>query len=140
MSVFTAPRHPQSNRLAENFVRSLKITIEAQAPQTLPQLWKAIDSFLLQYRNAVHVTTGKTPSYLLHGRNSRTTANIDTTDVVFCRGNNNRPCRGILINKIGNRMFQVVDQADGSVDRRHIDQVNVNLPTHASRCDTSTFT
>ena len=117
-SFFTAPRHPQSNGLAENLVKTLKTAIYAQAPQTLDQLWQSVDSFLMQYRNAKHSTTGKTPAFLLHGRNMRTTANVDTIDVTFYRGNVSRPCRGLLLNSIDNRMFHIIDQEDGSLHRR----------------------
>ena len=109
-SVFTAPRHPRSNGLAENFVKLLKTAIAAQNPQNLDALWQAIDAFLIQYRNATHATTGKTPSMLFHGRNARTTANMDTTDIMFYRGNDTRPCKGIILNHIGKKMFQIIDQ------------------------------
>ena len=125
-SVFTAPRHPRSNGLAENFVKTLKTAIAAQDPQNLDALWQAIDAFLIQYRNATHATTGKTPSMLLHGRNARTTANVDTTDIMFYRGNDTRPCKGLILNQVGRKMFQVIDQEDGSLHRRHIEQVSIN--------------
>lgn len=125
-AVFTAPRHPRSNGLAENFVKTLKTAIKAQNPQTLDALWQATDAFLLQYRNATHATTSKTPNMLLHGRNARTTANLDTTDVTFFRGNDTRPSKGLLLNHIGQKMFQVIDQEDGSLHRRHIEQININ--------------
>ena len=124
--IFTAPRHPRSNGLAENFVKILKTAITAQSPRTHDDLWQAIDAFLIQYRNAIHASTGKTPSMMLHGRNARTTANIDTTDVTFFRGNDTRPSRGLLLNPLGSRMFQIIDQDDGSLHRRHIEQINVN--------------
>ena len=135
--VYTAPRHPQSNGLAENFVRTIKTAIKAASPTTIDQLNSAIDTFLLQYRNAVHSTTGKTPAMLFKGRNLRSSANIDTTEVTFFRGNNSRPCEGLVLGSIGQRMFNIMDQTDGSIHRRHIDQINLtksmtdhdNLPT-----------
>lgn len=128
-SVFTAPRNPRSNGLAENLVRSLKTAIKANEPQSLDELWKAVDSFLHQYRNATHAATGKTPSMLLHGRNMRSSANIDTTGVSFYRGNNSVLKRGIIINQIGQRMFNILDEDDGTLHRRHYDQIVVNAPS-----------
>ena len=127
--VFTAPRHPCSNGLAERFVRTLKTTISTNSPTTVDELSQVIDSFLLQYRNAVHPTTGKSPAFLFKGRNLRTSANLDTTDVTFFRGNNTRPCDGLILGKIGSRMYNVMDRDDGTVHRRHIDQMNISAPS-----------
>ena len=132
-SVFTAPRHPASNGIAERFVRTLKTAVSTAAPTTKDELEKSIDSFLLQYRNATHPSTGKSPAMLFKGRNLRTAADLDSTDVLFYRGNDSRPCQGLLLGRIGNRMYNVLDRADGSVHRRHIDQMELNsdpvLPT-----------
>ena len=92
--VYTAPRHPCSNGQAENFVRTLKTAIRANSPTTWEELNNCIDTFLLQYRNASHSSTGKTPAMLFKGRNLRTSANIDTTEITFYRGNNARPREG----------------------------------------------
>ena len=53
---------------------------------------------------------------------------VDTTNVLLYRGNNSRPCRGLLLGKIGNRMFHVLDRDDGSVHRRHREQIE--MATH----------
>ena len=130
-SVFTAPRHPASNGLAERFVRTLKTAISTTAPRTRDELEQAVDSFLLQYRNAVHPSTGKAPAMLFKGRTLRTTVDIDSTDVMFFRGNNSRPCRGLLLGNLGNRMYNILDCDDGSVHRRHIDQVEISTHNHS---------
>ena len=57
-----------------------------------------------------------------------TSVDVDTTDVLFYCGNNSRPCRGLLLGKIGNRMFHVLDRDDGSVHRRHREQIE--MATH----------
>jgi hypothetical protein len=77
-SITTAPRHPQSNGLAENFIRSLKTAIRVNSPNNLTDLRNCIDNFLMQYRNAAHSTTSKSPALLFKGRNLRTSANLNT--------------------------------------------------------------
>lgn len=125
-SVFTAPRHPASNGIAERFVRTLKTAISTAAPATKDELEQAIDAFLLQYRNAAHPSTGKSPAILFKGRNLRTAADLESTDVLFYRGNDSRPCRGLLLGRLGSRMYNVLDRGDGSVHRRHIDQMEIS--------------
>ena len=124
--LYTAPRHPQSNGLAENFVKTLKIAIKAVAPQTFDDLDKGVDNFLLQYRNASHETTKHTPAFLFKGRNLRTSINLDTTEVLFRRGNDLRMSQGLVIHPLGNSMFQLLDMSDGSVHRRHRDQIRIS--------------
>ena len=139
-SVFSPPRHPQSNGQAENFVKTLKTAIHTVNPRTLDELDDAVNNFLLQFRNAVHPSTGKSPAMLFKGRNLRSSLNMDTTEVMFYRGNNNRPCDGLVVSRLGNRMFQVMDRADGSMHRRHRDQINLtplrSLPTSNSSQNT----
>jgi len=126
--VFTPPRHPASNGQAENFVRTLKTAIRAGAPSDSEQLQSVICNFLLQYRAAAHATTGKPPALLFKGRNLRTAVGLDTTDVTFFRGNDSRPCEGLVLGRLGRRLFNVLDRADGSVHRRHRDQLTFPPP------------
>ena len=126
--VFTAPRHPSSNGLAENFIKTLKTAINAALPKNFDDLNRAMDTFLLQYRNAVHPSTGKSPAKLFKGRNLRCVNSLDTSDVLFYRGNESRPCEGLILGPIGNRMFNILDRADGSVHKRHIEQISFSPP------------
>lgn len=129
IQLFSAPRHPCSNGLAERFVQTLKNAIRAGNPQSFPELDKYLDNFLMQYRNAVHSSTKKTPSFLFKGRNLRTSAALDTTDVMFYRGNESRPASGVMLRPVGRRMVEIMDQDDGSVHRRHMDQIHISKPT-----------
>lgn len=109
-------------------MRSLKTAIRTNNPRSLEELGEVIDNFLLQFRNAIHPSTGKSPAFLFKGWNLRSSLSMDTTEVMFYRGNENRPCDGLLLSQLGNRMFEVMDRADGSVHRRHRDQVNLTPP------------
>ena len=66
----TAPRHPQSNGLAENFVKTLKAAISSMQHSTFTELDRSIDNFLMQYRNADQATTGKIRLCYSRGANS----------------------------------------------------------------------
>jgi transposase InsO family protein len=123
--VLTPPRHPQSNGAAENFVKNLKSAIHSSNPSTFEQLDATIDNFLLQYRNAVHLTSKHSPAMLFKKRNLRANLKcIDTTDVIFHKGNEYEPSNGIILKQLGNRMVQIMDTTDASCHRRHIDQIH----------------
>ena len=127
-NVFAPPRHPASNGQAENFVKTLKTAIQAGEPTNLDELQSCINTFLLQYRNATHASTGKPPALLFKGRLLRVVGNLDTSEVTFFRGNNANPADGLVLGRIGNRLFNVMDREDGSVHRRHKDQIIFNVP------------
>ena len=127
--IFTPPRHPKSNGLAENFVRTLKTAVTATNPTTYTELDRSIDTFLLQYRNATHASTKKAPAVLFKGRTLRCSNSTDTSDVWFLRGNNNRPCEGIVLSRSGQRLLTILDKSDGSVHRRHVEQITFSPPT-----------
>lgn len=56
-------------------------------PQNYAALNAVIDNVLLQYRNAAHTATERTPEMLFKGRNLRFFVNLDKTDCTFFRGN-----------------------------------------------------
>jgi transposase InsO family protein len=64
-ALFIAPRLPQSNGQAENFVRTPKSAIQASNPTTSQDLHGVVDTFLLQYRNAKHAATKNSPAMFL---------------------------------------------------------------------------
>ena len=122
--VFSPPRHPVSNGAAENAVKSLKSAIYSARPNNLAELERTVDNYLLQYRNATHCTTKTSPAMLFKGRHLRAQLKcMDTSDVLYFQGNDYRLSKGIVTRQIGQRMVEVTDLADGSVHRRHVDQV-----------------
>ena len=126
--LFTAPRHPCSNGLAENFVRTLKSAIQSLKPSTFAQLDQGIENFLLQYRNCRHSTTNEIPSKMFKGRILRSHLQcINSSDVTFFKGNDLRPSKGVVLQNIGKRMLKILDVEDLSEHRRHIDQVRFDI-------------
>ncbi len=122
--MFTAPRHPQSNELAENFVKTFKSAINAMNPTTLDDLEQKVDYFLLHYRNAVHCSTSEPTAVLLKGRHLKSNVvGLPAAEVMFSRGNERRMANGIVIRTHGHNMVDIIDLEDGSSHRRHIDQV-----------------
>ena len=67
----TTPVHPQSNGKIERFNRTLKEILQ-KLMNNNPAAWEdKLGDALYAYRNAVSVTNGHTPFYLLYGRDAR---------------------------------------------------------------------
>ena len=129
IQLFTAPRHPCSNGLAERFVQTLKTAIRSCDISNFKDLDRYVDNFLMQYRNAEHSSTRKSPAFLFKGRNLRTSLALDTTEVMFYRGGDSRPASGVILRQIGNRMVEIIDEDDGTMHRRHVDQIHISKPS-----------
>ncbi len=130
--VFTAPRHPRSNGLAERFVKTLKSAMKSLNVKTYEELERQTDNFLLQYRSAIHCGKRTSPAQLFRGRKLRSAFQaILSADVAFTRGNEYRPAKGIIIRHLGERMVEILDLADGTCHRRHFDQIAIRDETNS---------
>ena len=66
----SAPWHPATQGLVERFVQTFKLAMKSASTDG-GSLHQKINSFLLQYRNAPHVTTNESPAKLFLGRQLR---------------------------------------------------------------------
>ena len=132
--IYTVSRHLQSNRLAKNFVKILMTAIKSVNVQNCDMLDQTLDNFLFQHRNSAHTTTRKTPSVLIKGRNLRSSLCFDTTKDHFWRENGLHLCTGVILQNLGNRMFCIIDLQNGTLHRRHANQIRIgSLKTTNSR-------
>lgn len=78
--VTTTPYRPQGNGAAENAVRTVKKAIK-RAVFSGENVLQALNTFLFNYRNCEHATTGVSPAVLLIGRRMRTRLDALRPDV-----------------------------------------------------------
>ena len=78
--ITSSPYHPASNGAAERFVQTVKRALYTGGMDGTP-LEKTLTSFLLQYRNTSHPTTGVSPSSLFLHRVLRTRLDLLRPDV-----------------------------------------------------------
>lgn len=78
--VTTAPYRPQGNGAAENAVKTVKKAIK-RAVLSGENILQALNTFLFNYRNCEHSTTGVPPAVLLIGRRIRTRLDALRPDV-----------------------------------------------------------
>ncbi|CAG9110788.1 unnamed protein product [Plutella xylostella] len=145
--------HPCSNGLAENSVKTCKKMIKSIIINNIVNsktLNEKLNDYLFEFRNTMHCTTGYTPAYLMFGRNLRTKLDLilppnkvessvsqepnkhickrsfNIGDLVWARWFINRKprwCKGVIKDRLGNRMFSVYFIDFNECERRHIDQL-----------------
>ncbi len=50
--------------------------------------------------------------------------NVSSADITFFKGTRQEMARGVVMQNLGNRMATIMDLGDGSVHRRHYDQIH----------------
>ncbi|XP_053316421.1 uncharacterized protein K02A2.6-like [Spea bombifrons] len=149
----TAPYHPATNGQAERFVQTFKNYFKATVASTNQRSLspQKLDSFLFAYRTTPHATTGTTPAELLLGRRpwtafdmlhpktvhdhvlhsqekmvtSKESPIFEVRQAVWTRSygsSNTRWLPATIVESLGPKMY-TVRLEDGSVTRRHVDQL-----------------
>ncbi|CAG9116295.1 unnamed protein product [Plutella xylostella] len=143
--------HPCSNGQAENSVKTckkmLKCIFETNMNASVEQVNEKLSSYLFEFRNSVHCSTGESPAKLMFGRELRgkldlimppqkqtIVPNVDKADCrqfdigqkvlarYFVSGKPNWTL-GKIINKLGSRMYVV--EINDIECRRHADQLRL---------------
>jgi hypothetical protein len=154
-----APFHPESNGCAESAVKIIKNFFKKCSTAK-----SHLNKFLLMYRNTPHSTTRETPAQLMLGRSTRLQFDAlipNTGEVVFerqisqinnggnriitfnigdnvlakdYRANDNKWQKGKIINCINSNTYDI-ELDDGTIWKRHIDQLLVDRSTPISDTD-----
>jgi len=119
-----APYHPQSNGIAERFVRTMKEQLK-NCPTS--KFRDTINKFLFCYRNLEHNSTGFAPAELMFNRKIR------TSHTAFCEPKEawiHDPLKKTfeeaeIIGDLG-KVVKVVRKPNGVITKRHIDQIKMN--------------
>ncbi|VDP90608.1 unnamed protein product [Echinostoma caproni] len=114
----------------ENLVKTVKSAIASANPKRLHELETLLDNFLLQYRNATHSITKESPAMLFKSRRLRSSLQrVDSSDVVYFRGNDLRPAICIVTRQLDQAMVEITGLNDATVHKRHVDQIHFKPST-----------
>jgi len=120
-----APYHPQSNGLAERFVRTMKEQLKEA--NTVEKSQSTINKFLICYRSLPHNSTGWSPAQLFFNRQIRTSHNIDQLpENVWVRNHLSKQFEpGQMVGNLG-KVMKLVRKQDGTLSKHHLDQIKFN--------------
>ena len=156
----TAPYHPASNGAVERLVQSFKQAMKASLSSGRSSQHR-LDTFLMEYRNTPHSTTGEAPSTFFLGRRLRTRLDIlrpsindrvrsqqtkyedrrshatvrsfEPGDPVCARDFLHSGWKPGTINKRTGPLSYEVLLGNGQIWRRHVDHVKSNLVQHVTQ-------
>ena len=121
--MYTAPRHPKSNGLAENLIKTIKSAISAVEIHDIIDLERAIHASLFQYQNVVHKMTNQRPSVLFCQEILRHPI-IHDANVLFHHGNDLHFTNRIVVQNLSNKMVKILDILDDTIHRHHMEQIH----------------
>ena len=115
--------HPESNGLAERFVR----TIKEQLRRITVNYTKTLQRLLLCYRNLPHSSTGYSPAELMFNRKLRTTHTVlSKPQEVWIKKPLEKAFEpATVVGDLGKTM-KLIRKPDGTVTKRHKDQIKFN--------------
>ncbi|VEN36375.1 unnamed protein product, partial [Callosobruchus maculatus] len=141
----TAPYHPATNGQAERYVQTLKKALRTMKCDNYNKNLE-LCKFLLQYRRAPHINTGKSPSELMFGRQIRSRLDCMKPEINGNRVtyNTDKHIRELqlgtrvavrdylhekwkfgFVNKRIGKLHYIIELDDGRKWKRHIDQIRL---------------
>jgi len=121
--ITTPPYHPESNGLAERFVRTVK---EQLKDTSADQYHEKICRFLLCYRTIPHSSTSISPANLMFNRSIRTAHNILAESEVWIKNSLEKEFKpASIVGDLGS-VIKLVKKENGVITKRHKDQIKFN--------------